>query len=297
MEVERGSGSGRGAPASQDPSLVRRLRDRAGQSRLPARRARLLGPRPGRLGRCVPLGAHRSHHRAGDGPLLGACGDVPEQVGGIPDLRERGLAQVHDDRRSDRHIRLLDRLVGRARVPRLVLAARRAGGVVPERAVRDERIRRRPDRRRVLQYRQRPHRASAPDRDRDHSRRLGVQRLRDAHRRGLQLPGGRPADDPALLLHDPPVPQRRLRLGQPHLQAQRPGARLGRLADRPRVDLDHDLVGGGCRHVRDLCARVQGHRQRYAEGAPLGRGLLGDRLHPATDRSHGRSRCQDGRGL
>ena len=77
----------------------------------------------------------------------------PNKSGGFSALRERGLAQVHDDRRSNRHIRLLDRLVGRARLPRIVLRLDRASGVVPGRAVRDERIRRRLDRRRVLQYR------------------------------------------------------------------------------------------------------------------------------------------------
>ena len=39
-----------------------------------------------------------------------------------------------------------------------------------------------------------------------------LQRLRHAHRRVVQLPRRRPADDPALLLHAPAVPQRRLPL-------------------------------------------------------------------------------------
>ena len=61
-------------------------------------------------------------------------------------------------------------------------------------------------------------------------------------RRDVQLPGRRSAHGPALLLHVPAVHQRRLRLRQPHLQAQRRRSRLGRLAARARLDLDHDLV-------------------------------------------------------
>ena len=60
----------------------------------------------------------------------------------------------------------------------------------------------------------------------------------------VQLPGRHPAHVPALLLHVPAVHQRRLRLRQPHLQAERPGSRLGRVAAGSGLDLDHDLVDG-----------------------------------------------------
>ena len=101
----------------------------------------------------------------------------------------------------------------------------------PRRALRHERVRRCRDRRRLFQHlaRQRPHRAPASDRDRGHPVRLGVELLRGAPRGHVQLPGRHPPDDPALRLHGPAVPERRLRLGEPDVQAERCRTRLGRL--------------------------------------------------------------------
>ena len=104
-------------------------------------------------------------------------------------------------------------------------------------------------------------------------------------------------DDPALRLHVPAVPERRLRLGEPDVQAGRSRPRLGRLADGARLDLAHDLVGGRRRHVRDVRARVQGHRQGHEESAPLGVGLLAHRLHDPADRPRRRRWRGDRRGV
>ena len=193
VEVERGSGSGRGTPAPQDPSLVRRLRDRARQSRFPARIARVLGRSTWAAGAPRSSGGITALIIV---PVMVLYSELaamfPDKSGGFPIYANEALAQVHDDRRSDRDVRLLDRLVGRARVPRPVHRLDRAGGVVPEGAVRDERVRRRSDRQRLLLDRQRPHRAPAPDRDRDHPLRLGCS-TSSARAIGVrvQLPGRR----------------------------------------------------------------------------------------------------------
>ena len=63
---------------------------------------------------------------------------------------------------------------------------------------------------RLLLDRVREHRAGPPDRDRPDPGGLGLQLLRHAGRRELQLPRGHPAHVPALLLHAPAVHQRRL---------------------------------------------------------------------------------------
>ena len=55
----------------------------------------------------------------------------PEKSGRPLALRARGVAQVHDARRADRDLRLLDRLVGRALVPRPLHRAARPGQWFP----------------------------------------------------------------------------------------------------------------------------------------------------------------------
>ena len=203
----------------------------------------------------------------------------PAEVGRALALRPRGLAEVHDARRADRDVRLLDRLVGRALLPRPLHRAADPGRLVPGRADRE------PVRRRATSRpggcRVRP---AAADRDRPRARGLAVQRLRRADRHGLRLRRRRDADDPALRDDDPAVPERQLRQRQPHVHAQRPGARVGWPPARARLALDHVLVGVGGGRLCDLRARVQGHGARHEDGAALGGAVLDVRLHRAADR-------------
>ena len=199
-----------------------------------------------------------------DGALLRARGDVPAQVGRLPSLRKRGVAQVHDARRA-RSRRSATGSAGRSSSRS---SASSCGSIAqaawwPRRALRHERLRRRRDRRRLFH---------APG-----SVHIGLQHLIAIgiilvvwvfNFFGARLAvtfnylAGPAPHDPALRLHVPAVPQRRLRLGQPDVQAGRSRPRLGRLADSARLDLDHDLVGRRRRHVRDVRPRVQGHRER-----------------------------------
>ncbi len=81
---------------------------------------------------------------------------------------------------------------------------------------------------------------------------------------------GSPAHDPALLLHVPAVHQRRLRRRQPHVQAERRRPRLGRLQLALVWIWIMIWSAGRRRHLRDLRARVQGHRPRHETGARFG---------------------------
>ena len=119
--------------------------------------------------------------------------------------------------------------------------------------------------------------------------RLGLQLLRHTGRRELQLPGGDPAHVPALLLHVPAIHQRRLRLRQPHLQAERRESRLGRIADGSGLDLDHDLVDR-TRSGRDFRTGVQGHGPRHEKGADVVGALHPLREHDGAHRPHRRCR-------
>ena len=73
----------------------------------------LLRRRPRRLGRRAPLGHLRRRRGLHQHDLLRARDHVPGEVRRPRALRARGVAQVHDARRADRDVRLLDRLVGR----------------------------------------------------------------------------------------------------------------------------------------------------------------------------------------
>ena len=136
LEVQGGDSSSRGTSAPQDASLVRRIRHRAREPGLPAGLARLLGRRSRRLGRGSPVGDLGGRGRLHQHALLRARGDVPGEVGRSRALRARGVAQVHDARRADRDVRLLDRLVGGARDQRHLHRSDRPGRLVPGRAIR-----------------------------------------------------------------------------------------------------------------------------------------------------------------
>ena len=119
VNLRRGLGYGhcrcRGATASQVVALVGRVHDCAVQPWIPPRivAGRVWGPRRhGGYGAVGDLRRRLADERLG---LLGAGDDVPRPVGRDLPVRERGLAQVHDACRSTGHVRLLDRLVGRAR--------------------------------------------------------------------------------------------------------------------------------------------------------------------------------------
>src|SRR5919204_4350829 len=100
-EVEGGSGSRRGTTAPEDVAVVRRVRDLPRESGLSVGVARLVGRRPGRLGLSADLGNHGGHRLPRHRHLLRARSHVPAEVGRLVDLRERGLAQVHDAGRPD----------------------------------------------------------------------------------------------------------------------------------------------------------------------------------------------------
>ena len=136
LEVAGGDSSSRGTAAPQDASLVRRLRHRAREPGVPARLARLLGGRPRRLGRRAAVGDLGARRRLHQHALLRARRDVPGEVRRARALRARGLAEVLDARRADRDVRLLDRVVGRARDQRHLHRPDHPGRVVPGRAVR-----------------------------------------------------------------------------------------------------------------------------------------------------------------
>ena len=175
------------------------------------------------------------------------------------------------------------------------------GGLVPRRAGRHA------DRRRqqLLQAVRRRSRSAAPDRRRADHRRLALQRPRRPRRGALRISGGRAPDDPALLLHDPAVPERRLLDLQPHVGLARRDGRHRRRGDvalhlgggqaLDRLAVDHVLVIVGRRHLRDVRARVQGHGQRHAARTALGLHLHVRRLHPPAARSRRRGRGGDRR--
>ena len=223
--------------------MVGRLRRRPRQPGVPDRG-------PGRVDRCArhhgrlrPVDDLDQPRRAAEQRPRRAGGDVPEQVGRHRALRPRGLAQVPHADRPARHVRLLDRLVGRAL---------------------DQRARcRHPDPGRVVLRlhlgRERGHLRPQPgDRDRhrpDHPG-LGLQRLRRAPGGLVRLRHGRAADHPRLRPDVPALRHGRVVERQHELgdrRQRRPGARA-------RVAVLHVLVvvrdrGGG--HLR---ARVPGHR-------------------------------------
>ena len=90
--------------------------------------AAVLRRRPRRLGRGDPLGDLGRRRRLHQHDLLRARDDVPREVRRPRALRPRGVAQVHDARRADRDLRLLDRLVGRPRRPTASSSARSSRG-------------------------------------------------------------------------------------------------------------------------------------------------------------------------
>ena len=209
------------------------------------------------------------HRRAPGVHLLRARRHVPGQAGRPVGLRARGLAQALLLRGPDRGLRLLVRLVERARDLR-----------EPDRLPADRRVRRRG----VLRDDDldppiiHAARVAAADRRHVHRALLDLQHPRHAARRRAQL-RRRGADD----LPDPRDRHRRLRhrrLLEPPDQLELPGRErelLRRLRDvlQPVRD-DHglavhprlvDLRAGGRGDVR---AGVQGHGQRHPQGAGLG---------------------------
>ena len=90
-----------------------------------------LGRRSRWLGRSDAVGHLRRRRRLHQHDLLRARDDVPREVGRPRALRPRGVAEVHDARRPDRHVRLLDRLVGRPLVNGLFIGSIIAGTWFP----------------------------------------------------------------------------------------------------------------------------------------------------------------------
>ena len=156
--------------------------------------------------------------------LLRARRDVPGEVRRTRALRARGLAEVHDARRSDRDVRLLDRVVGRACDQRHLHRPDHPGCLVPGRALR-RRVEQ-PGRHGLLLDGHGQGRAAAAHRDRADPRRLGLQRARCARRHLVRLPRRSAADGAALRDDDPAVPQRQLRQREPRQHDQ--GDRLRR---------------------------------------------------------------------
>ena len=72
-------------------------------------------------------------------------------------------------------------------------------------------------------------------------------------------------------------------------------ARLGRAAARARLALADVLVGLGSRRLCDVRPRVQGHRARHEARAPVGGAVLDGRLHPPADRASSAARGREAR--
>ena len=222
----------------------------------------------------------------------------PEKSGRARALRARGLAQVHDARRPDRDVRLLDRLVGRARVQRALHRADRPGRVVPGRAVRRAR-RTTPRSTGYFSTGTVEGRPAAADRHRADPRRLALQLPRRTRRRDVRLPRRRAAHGPALRDDDPAVPERRLRQREPDIHDQ--GDR------RPAWGRDSSsrsswlMADGWSAWGVDVCATFAPEYKdtvtRHEAGAALGRAVLARRLHPAPDRLRRRWRRGAGRGV
>ena len=184
----------------------------------------------------------------------------PNKSGGFPLYANEGWRKYTDARWADRDVRLLARLVGRARVPRPVRGFDRSGPVV----VGGE-----------------PYGTNAfggAEIDAGYfsiwpgSVHVGLQHLIAIgvilfvwvwNFFGARLAvtfdclAGILPDDPALRLHGPAFPERRLGLGEPDVQAERCRTRLGRLANSARLDLDYDLVRRRRGYVRDLRPRTR----------------------------------------
>ena len=148
-------------------------------------------------------------------------GDVPGQAGRLPAVCARGLAKVLHARRPGRGLRLLARLVGRARVPRRVRRARSSPfGMVPGRAVR-ERVLRELGGRGLLLDRRGRDRPAAPHRHRAHPRSVALQHPWHSRRGRVRLSRRRAAHGATLRVHGAPVPERRLRQRQSDLGSSR----------------------------------------------------------------------------
>ena len=206
LEVARGDSSCRGTTATQDASLVRRLRHRAREPGIPPRVARLFGWRPRRLGRRDALGDLGDRRGVHQHDLLRARRDVPGEVRRPRPLRARGVAQVLDARRPDRDVRVLDRVVGGARGQRHLHRPDHPGRVVPERAVR-WRVEQ-PRCHGLLLDRNGQGRSATAHRHRADPRGVALQRPRRTRRGDLRIPRGRAAHGAALRDDDPAVPQR-----------------------------------------------------------------------------------------
>ena len=221
-----GACRGRGEATPQGDDLVGRLRRRTGQSGVPDCRTGILdrGSRHDRRGRPVDdLGAAR---RAPEQRLRRDGDDVPEQGRRHLPVRARGMAQVLLLHRPDRHLRLLVRLVERARDQRLRHRHPDAGPV-------------------VLGYdlhagrRQLPVEPAGVDRHRLHHRRLALQHLRRAAGRLAGLPHGRALAHPGRRIDVPALYHRRLVERQHDL-----GDRCKRrLRPRDRLAVLHGVVG------------------------------------------------------
>ena len=134
-----GNCTGRGATASQSDVVVGRVRRRAREPRLPDRGAGWLDRRARHRRRVHPVVDLDQPRSAAEQHPRRAGVDVPEQVGRRGAVRTRGVAQVPDARRSCGHVRLLDRLVGRAVDQRARGRHADPGGVVLGYDVDDER--------------------------------------------------------------------------------------------------------------------------------------------------------------
>jgi hypothetical protein len=209
--------------------VVGRLRRRTGESGFPDRGAGLLDRRAGHDRRVRPVDGFGRTGRLPEQHLCRDGDDVPAQGRRYFALRTRGVAQVPLLRGPDRDLRLLVRVVERARDQRLRDRHPRAGAVVRGHDVHPGR-------------RQLPVEPAGLDRDRLHHRRLALQHLRRPagglarlpHRRPADPPGGR-ADVPAL--HHGRLVERQHDLGH---------RRQRRLRARDHVALLHGVVGLRC---------------------------------------------------
>ena len=212
----------------------------------------------------------------------------PDKSGGLALYAHEALAQVHDARRADRDVRLLDRLVGRALVHRHLHRADHPGCVVPRRAVGGA--------------------SSTRDVDRYFSTgtvKVGLPQLIAI---GLILAvwlfnvfgvrvgvsfgylAGALLMVPLFVMMILPFINGSFDSANLDntIKANRPG--LGRPPALARLVMADVLVGLGGRRLCDLRARVQGHGARHEARAALRGALLALRLHPPAHRLRRRRR-------
>ena len=169
-----GACRGRGEATPQGDDLVGRVRHRTGESGLPDRRAWSLDRGARHHGRLRPMDDLGVPRRAPEQRLRRDGDDVPREGRRHLAVRARGLAEVLRLHRPGRDVRLLVRVVERARHQRL--RDRHAG---PGRVVRGHDLHAGP--------RQLPVEPAGLDRHRVHHRRLALQHLRRTAGRLAQL--------------------------------------------------------------------------------------------------------------